>query len=125
MAALARLPGAFHGMEFVAAGAALDAARQEKKSAYADHLQPAACSRFRRPPDLSDSATAEGWHDRARRSLRIHRVCARRGARRASRLGAGGLQRSTAARSHALFQGADRNFARAIALRPRQAEISR
>src|SRR5208283_5612368 len=82
MAAVARLPGAFHGVEFVAAGAAVDATRQEKESADADHVLAAARSGFRRSADVSDPSAAEGRHDRARRSLRVHGVCARRSTRR-------------------------------------------
>src|SRR5947199_309509 len=68
----ARLPGALHGVELLAAGPALDEAREEEGPAHADDLQPAARGRLRRSSDLPDHAAAQGWDDRAGGSLRLH-----------------------------------------------------
>src|ERR1700674_5414487 len=125
MVARARPSGSFHAVEFLAPGAALDAARQAQEPAHADHLQPAARSRLRRSADLPDPAAAQGGNDCARRSLCVHSVRARRRPRRASRMGPPGLRLRAAAGPDHLLPRADRSVAGAPAGRPGQAQVSR
>ena len=85
-------PRVRHRMELVGAGQGGDQDRQEEERADADDVQPAARHRLRRPAALQHHPAAQGRHDRAGRSLRLHRVRARRGARRRSAVGARAVQ---------------------------------
>src|SRR5581483_108427 len=66
-----RLP---HRMELVGARQGGDKNGEEKERAHPDDLQPAARDRLRGSTALQDHPAAQGGHDRARRSVRVHRV---------------------------------------------------
>ncbi len=67
-------PGVRHRMELVAAGESRDQDRQEEERADADDLQPSARDGFCGSDDVPHHPAAEGGHDRAGRSVRLHRV---------------------------------------------------
>ena len=93
-----RPSGVRHRVELVGARQGRDQGRQEEERADADDVQPAARDRLRGPAAVQDHPAAQGRHDRARRSLRVHGVRARRGARRRSPVGARPLQLRRAVR---------------------------
>ena len=98
-----RPPGVCHRMELVRARQGGDQGRQEEERADADDVQPAARDRFRGPAALQHPSAAQGRHDRAGRSLRVHGLRARRGARRRPPVGARPLQLRRAAQPGRLF----------------------
>ncbi len=73
-----RPSGVRHRMELVGARQGGHQDRQEEERADADDVQPAARDGLRRPAALQDHSAAQGRHDRAGRSLRLHGVRARR-----------------------------------------------
>ena len=114
-----------HRMELVGAREGGDEDRQEEERADADDVQPAARHRLRRPAALQHHPAAQGRHDRAGRSLRLHRVRARRGARRRSAVGARAVQLRRPAGPGGVLPRADRGLGRSAAGAPREAEVLR
>src|SRR6266481_1736021 len=75
-----RIPAAFHGVEFVAAGEIRDATREAAAVADTDDLFAAARRGFCGPLRAADHAVASGRLPGPCRSLHLYGVCARCGA---------------------------------------------
>ena len=120
-----RPSGVRHRMELVSARQGGDQGRQEEERPDADDVQPAARDRLRGPAAVQDHPAAQGRHDRARRSLRLHGVRARRRARRRSPVGARPLQLRRASGPGGVLPRADRRLAGPAARPPREAEVLR
>ena len=112
-------------MEFLAAGQADHAARQEEGDVHSDHLQPDPRHRFRRSPGGIHTAAAAGGRDRLRRPVRLHGLRPRRGARSQQQLGAQSVSLRHPAEYRVLLPGSARRGAGAHSGRARRAEVLR
>ena len=117
--------GRVQRMEFLPAGQADHAARQEEGDVHSHHLQPDPRHRFRRPAGGIHTAAAAGRSDRLRRPLRLHRLRPRRGARRQQQLGAQSVPLRHPAERRVLLSRSARCGAGAHPGRARRAEILR
>ena len=101
-----RLPAAFYGVEFVAAGEIRDAARKTAAAADADDIFAAACGRFCGPLRAPDHAAAARRLPGAGRPLHLHGVCARCRPRVPAALAAQSLPLCACSGHHVLFSRA-------------------
>src|ERR1700693_1663488 len=91
MAGVERIWRSVQRVEFFSAGEGHDEIRQEKKDADSGDVFANSCYRFCRPNGEKHFATAESRCGSAVRPLRVHRLCARRGARNGSGVGSRAL----------------------------------
>src|SRR5207302_1839208 len=120
-----RIPAAFYGVEFLAAGEICDAARETAAFADADDVFAAACRGFCRPLRAADHAVVAGRLPGACGSLHLHGICAGCGARLPGALAAKPVPVRAGSRHHVLFPRASGRGGASHPERASKAEILR